>query len=232
MIDGQSASLSCYRTTIWDPSSVFLSRPWNLSSDSCGLFPYYGAPPLKRNRVCIRKCSTVRQNNLKLFEMPFTRCFHLKWPSSTVQKSISYKETAAFAIIIIIIIIIIDINLLIFPCVCPQYIVIFLVYFLFSSPIYNIGADRIENTTFNSSFVKCFLSNFSPSTALTFVLSNSLIVNWIPLEALRLSCVCVVLCSKRTRERPALRPSPVQAFLLAACKSHNFVLNYMWLGRI
>jgi hypothetical protein len=34
-IDGLSASLFWYQSTIWEPRMIFLFRPWNLSSDSC-----------------------------------------------------------------------------------------------------------------------------------------------------------------------------------------------------
>jgi hypothetical protein len=36
MTDGQPACLSCYQATIQDPQPIFLSYPWNFSSDSCG----------------------------------------------------------------------------------------------------------------------------------------------------------------------------------------------------
>jgi hypothetical protein len=37
-IDGQSASLSWYQATIWDPRPIFLSLPLILSSDTWGFF--------------------------------------------------------------------------------------------------------------------------------------------------------------------------------------------------
>jgi hypothetical protein len=49
--DSQSASLSWYEATIWDPWPIFLSLAWKLYLDSCGDCNY-GAPSLMRGQVC------------------------------------------------------------------------------------------------------------------------------------------------------------------------------------
>jgi hypothetical protein len=52
---------SWHQATIWDPRPILLSSPWNLSSDSCGLSPCYGAPSVTRAPVCpfsVRDCSS------------------------------------------------------------------------------------------------------------------------------------------------------------------------------
>jgi hypothetical protein len=49
--DGQSANVSWYQTTIWNPRSIFRSLPWKLYLGSFGDC-CYGAPSKTRGRVC------------------------------------------------------------------------------------------------------------------------------------------------------------------------------------
>jgi hypothetical protein len=59
MTDGQSASLSWYHSTIWDPRSILLSLPWRLSSYICGFFFSTGCPLWREDRSVITRASAT-----------------------------------------------------------------------------------------------------------------------------------------------------------------------------